>query len=289
MTAERAEQFRPIVAAALAEDGAANDITTLSTIPPEAKALADIVLRSGGVVAGLAIAALTFAVVDPSVVFKAAAHDGEAEPPATMLARVQGPARSLLGAERVALNLLGRLCGIATLTRAFVDAVRDLPVRICDTRKTTPGLRALERYAVRAGGGYNHRFNLSDAVLIKDNHLVAAGTVAGAVAAARAQAPAGTIVEVECDSIEHVRAALAASVDAVLLDNMTLDDLRQAAGIAHGHAVVEASGGVTLDNAREVASTGVDVISVGALTHSARCADVALDFATQAATASGRE
>jgi nicotinate-nucleotide pyrophosphorylase (carboxylating) len=289
MTAERAEQFRPIVAAALSEDGASSDITSLSTIPLETRALADVVLRSGGVVAGLAIAALAFAAVDPSVVFQAAAHDGEAAPPATLLARVQGPARSLLGAERVALNLLGRLCGIATLTRAFVDAVRGLPVRICDTRKTTPGLRALERYAVRAGGGYNHRFSLSDAVLIKDNHLVAAGSVAVAVAAARAHAPAGTIIEVECDSIEQVRAALTASVDAVLLDNMTLDDMRRAAGIAHGRAVVEASGGVTLDNVREIASTGVDVISVGALTHSARCADVALDFATQAATASGRE
>lgn len=289
MTARIAEQFRPLVSAALTEDAAANDITTLATIAPGTMASADIVLRSGGVVAGLAIAELTFATVDQRIGFAAIAQDGESQRPATVVARVEGPVRGLLGAERVALNLFGRLCGIATLTRAFVDAVKGLPVRICDTRKTTPGLRALERYAVRAGGGHNHRFDLSDAVLIKDNHLSAARSIAIAVAAARMHAPQDAIVEVECDSLEQVRAALDASVDAVLLDNMALDDLRQAVRLAHGRAVVEASGGVTLGTVREIARTGVDVISVGALTHSARSADVALDFTTQAAATSGPE
>ncbi len=278
LTLQGAAQHRATVVAALAEDAADADVTSLSTIDPRTHAIADIVYRSGGVVAGLPIARLTFASVDPQINFEARAADGDLVAAGTALARVSGPARSVLAGERVALNFLGRMCGVATLTHAFVEAVRPLHVRICDTRKTTPGLRALERYAVRAGGGSNHRFNLSDAVLIKDNHLVAAGSVAKAVAAARANAPADLIVEVECDSLEQVKAALDAGADAVLLDNMAPPQLREAVALARGRAISEASGGVTIDNVREIAQTGVDVISVGALTHSAPCADVALDF-----------
>lgn len=280
MTPSEAVQFQTVIGAALSEDGAFCDVTSESTVSPVARANADVVLRSHAVIAGLQIAALTFHSVDPRASFDALVHDG-AVVDVQAIAKVAGLSRSLLAAERVALNFLGRLSGIATLTKMFVDAVRDLPVRICDTRKTTPGLRALERYAVRAGGGYNHRFNLSDAVLIKDNHLVAAGSVALAIEQARSLAPSGTIVEIECESLTQVEESLSVGVDAILLDNMSLALLRQAVAVAHGKAALEASGGVTLANVRDVALTGVDIISVGALTHSAPCADVALDFAPE--------
>jgi nicotinate-nucleotide pyrophosphorylase (carboxylating) len=278
LTLEQSAQFRPIVEDALAEDGASADVTSASTIAADATAVADIVFRSGGVIAGLPVAALVFATVDPRIRFDANAGDGDLVQPGTAVARVTGTARSVLAGERVALNFLGRLSGIATLTRAFVDAVSGLPVRICDTRKTTPRLRALERYGVRAGGGYNHRFNLSDAVLIKDNHLAAAGSVAKAVAAARANAPPSLIVEVECESLEQVQAAVESGVDAVLLDNMAPEKLRLATSVAKGRAVTEASGGIALENVRTVAETGVDVISVGALTQNTISAAVALDI-----------
>jgi nicotinate-nucleotide pyrophosphorylase (carboxylating) len=278
LTLEGAAQHRATVVAALAEDAVHADVTSSSTIGATQTAVAEMAFRSGGVVAGLSIAALAFTIVDPAIRFDAAATDGQRVHAGISIATISGPARSLLAGERVALNFIGRLSGIATLTRAFVDAIVGLPARICDTRKTTPGLRALERYAVRAGGGYNHRFSLSDAVLIKDNHLVAAGSVTEAVAAARANAPADLIVEVECDSLEQVKAALDAGADAVLLDNMAPTRLREAVTLARGRAVTEASGGVNVGNVREIAQTGVDVISVGALTHSAPCADIALDF-----------
>jgi nicotinate-nucleotide pyrophosphorylase (carboxylating) len=278
LTLEGAAQHRATVVAALAEDAVHADVTSSSTIGATQTAVAEMAFRSGGVVAGLSIAALAFTIVDPAIRFDAAATDGQRVHAGISIATISGPARSLLAGERVALNFIGRLSGIATLTRAFVDAIVGLPARICDTRKTTPGLRALERYAVRAGGGYNHRFSLSDAVLIKDNHLVAAGSVTEAVAAARANAPADLIVEVECDSLEQVKAALDAGADAVLLDNMAPARLREAVTLARGRAVTEASGGVNIGNVREIAQTGVDVISVGALTHSAPCADIALDF-----------
>ncbi len=277
MTASEAIKFQSIVAAALSEDGALQDVTSEATVSPDAHANADVVVRAPAVVAGVQIAALAFRSIDDRVSFKALVEDGVATD-AQAIASVTGSARSLLAAERVALNFLGRLSGIATLTRKFVDAVRDLPVRICDTRKTTPGLRALERYAVRAGGGYNHRFNLSDAILIKDNHLVAAGSVVKAIDLARADAPPNTIVEVECESAAQVEEALQVGVDAILLDNMPLSEMRRAVKMAHGKAALEASGGMTLANVRDVALTGVDVISIGALTHSAPSADVALDF-----------
>jgi nicotinate-nucleotide pyrophosphorylase (carboxylating) len=278
MTLEQAEQFRAIVTAALAEDGAGADVTSMAIIAADAVASAALVIRRGGVLAGLAIAALAFAIVDPKTRVDARAADGEFVQPGREVARVTGPARGVLASERVALNFVGHLSGIATLTRAFVDAVSGTNARICDTRKTTPGLRALERYAVRCGGGFNHRFNLSDAVLIKDNHIAVAGSVAQAVARARAQAAPDLIIEVECESLEEVQAALECGVDAVLLDNMAPDQLRAAVAITRGRAVTEASGGITLDNAREVAQTGVDVVSIGALTHGAPSADVALDF-----------
>jgi len=279
MTPAQAEQFRATIAAALAEDGAGADVTSTSTIAADAVANAGLVFRRAGVVAGLPIAALAFTIVDPTIRFDVRISDGDLVPAGAIVARVSGPARGVLAAERVALNFVGRLSGIATLTRAFVEAVRGATTRVCDTRKTTPGLRVLERYAVRAGGGYNHRLNLSDAVLIKDNHIVAAGSVAKAVAGARVKADPNLIVEVECESVDQVRAAVDCHVDAVLLDNMTPDQLRAAVAIARGLAVSEASGGITLENIREVAQSGVDVISVGALTHSAPSADVALDFA----------
>ncbi len=278
LTLEGAAQYRAAVVAALAEDAANADVTSASIIGANETAIAEMVFRSGGVVAGLSLAALTFSIVDPAIRCDAAATDGDRVHAGSSIATISGAARGLLAGERVALNFAGRLSGIATLTRAFVDAVQGFPVRICDTRKTTPGLRAFERYAVRAGGGYNHRFNLSDAVLIKDNHLVAAGSVAKAVAAARANAPADFIIEVECDSLEQVKASLDAGADAVLLDNMALPKLREAVALARGRAVTEASGGINIGNVREIAQAGVDVISVGALTHSAPCADIALDF-----------
>lgn len=277
MTASGSVQFQSLVTAALAEDGALQDVTSEVTVPLEANASAHVLVRARAVVAGLQIAALAFRSIDAGVSFKALVDDGAALD-AQAIAGVAGAARSLLAAERVALNFLGRMSGIATLTKKFVDAVRDLPVRICDTRKTTPGLRALERYAVRAGGGYNHRFNLSDAILVKDNHLVAAGSLVKAIEQARARAAAGTIVEIECESLAQVEEALALGVDAILLDNMPLSEMRQAVEMAHGKAVLEASGGVTLATVHDVALTGVDIISVGALTHSAPSADVALDF-----------
>jgi nicotinate-nucleotide pyrophosphorylase (carboxylating) len=277
LTPQQASQFSSLVSAALSEDGAGSDITSAVIIGKDVPAAAVLALRSRAVVAGLEIAALAFHLIDYQTRFAQTVRDGELLEP-RVLARINGGARSLLAAERVALNFLGHLSGIATLTRAFVDRVCDLPVRICDTRKTTPGLRALERYAVRAGGGYNHRFNLSDAALIKDNHLAMAGSVARAVELARTKVPEGTIVEVECESMEQVEEALRSRADAILLDNMSVDQLRRAAAAAHGKAVLEASGGVTLANVREVALSGVDVISVGALTHSAPSADVALDF-----------
>jgi len=277
LTATSALAFRGLIDAALEEDKARNDVTTAATIDPAAAAEANLVMRSQGVVAGLAIAGLAFTTLDATVTFTPTVTDGELVGAGTWVASVSGRARSLLGAERVALNYLGRLCGIATLTHAYVEAVRGLPARICDTRKTTPGLRALERYAVRAGGGYNHRFDLSDAVLIKDNHLATAHSVAAAVTAAREHA-GGAAIEVECESPDDVRVAVDAGADAVLLDNMPLERMRESVQIVRGRAAVEASGGVTLHAVRAIAETGVDVISVGALTHSAPAADVALDF-----------
>ena len=278
LTKESVEVHRGVVLAALEEDAAANDVTTHSTIGSDAEAEAVLVFRSRGVLAGLQVAALAMRLVDSRVVANQTVADGSAVEGGAAVARLSGPARAMLSAERVALNFLGRLSGIATATRAYVDAVAGIPVRVCDTRKTTPGLRALERYAVRAGGGCNHRFDLSAAVLVKDNHIAAVGSVAEAVRRARAGSPAGTIVELECESVDAVRDAIAAGADAVLLDNMDLATMRAAVAVVKGRAVIEASGGVRLETIRAIAETGVEIISVGVLTHGAVWSDVALDF-----------
>jgi nicotinate-nucleotide pyrophosphorylase (carboxylating) len=273
-----AAAFDALIDAALAEDVGAGDVTTLSTIGERLQSSGNIVMRSGGVVAGLAIAARVFQRYDDTIAIDLFAQDGALyERGGVTVARVFGKARSLLTAERVALNLLTHLSGIATMTRRYVDAVSGYGARITDTRKTLPGLRALERYAVRAGGGVNHRFDLSAAVLIKDNHLQAAGSVAAAIQSARAHG-AGKAVEVECDDLRQVREAVDAGADAILLDNMDEKTMREAVGIAKSKAVIEASGGMTLERSRSAAAAGVDVISVGALTHSAPALDFGLDF-----------
>ncbi len=267
------------VRAALAEDlGRAGDVTTQAIIPASAKARAAIVARDSGVVAGLAAARAAFALTDPEILFEAQATDGARVEPGTPIALVSGPARAILSAERVALNFLGRLSGVATLTARYVSAVAGTSARICDTRKTTPLLRAFEKYAVRCGGGVNHRFGLDDAVLIKDNHLAVAGGVIPALRAAKANVGHLVKVEIEVDTLDQLREVLDEGADAVLLDNMTLDDLGRAVALVGGRMICEASGGVTLSSVAEIAKTGVDLISVGALTHSAPAFDVGLDM-----------
>ncbi len=267
------------VRAALAEDmGRAGDVTTQATIPANAQAHAAVVARDSGVVAGLAAARAAFALTDRDILFEAQATDGDRIEPEALIALVSGSARAILSAERVALNFLGRLSGVATLTARYVDAVAGASARICDTRKTTPMLRAMEKYAVRCGGGVNHRFGLDDAVLIKDNHIAVAGGVAPALRAAKAHVGHLVKVEIEVDTLDQLREVLDEGADAVLLDNMTLDDLRSAVTLVAGRMICEASGGVTLANVAEIAKTGVDLISVGALTHSAPAFDVGLDI-----------
>jgi nicotinate-nucleotide pyrophosphorylase (carboxylating) len=229
------------------------------------------------VISGLACARLGVAELDPTATFRLLASDGDQVEAGAQLATVEGNARALLSAERTGLNLLGRLSGVATLTRAYVDAVSGTRARIADTRKTTPGLRALEKYAVRCGGGLNHRFGLDDAILIKDNHVAACGSVGEAVRRAKAYAGHLMKVEVEIDRLDQLDEALEHGPDVVMLDNFSLDDLRQAVRRASGRAVLEASGGVNLQTVRAIAETGVDVISVGALTHSVSVLDIGLD------------
>jgi nicotinate-nucleotide pyrophosphorylase (carboxylating) len=265
------------------------DATTTATVPASLTGRAAVVARAGGVVAGLPVAAAVFETVlgdaTPATVTLPAA-DGDRVAPGTAVLRVSGPVRGLLTAERTALNLLCHLSGVATATRAWVDAVDGTGAVIRDTRKTTPGLRALEKYAVRRGGGINHRMSLSDAALVKDNHVVAAGGAARAFAAVRATFP-GLPVEVECDTVAQVKDVIAAGADLVLLDNMDLDDLRAAVALARPAGVLlEASGGLTLRSARDVAATGVDYLAVGVLTHSAAALDLGLDLDLDLATAS---
>ena len=268
----------PLVRAALAEDlGRAGDVTSLACVPADARLRAVFATRQPGVVAGLACARLALLELDPTADFQGVAEDGARVGPGETLARVDANARAVLGAERVALNLLGRLSGVATLTRAYVDAAAGSGVAIVDTRKTTPGLRALEKYAVRCGGGVNHRFGLDDAILIKDNHIAACGSVGEAVRRARAAAGHLIKVEVEIDGLAQLEDALKYGPDVVMLDNFSLADLAEAVLRTAGRARLEASGGVTLETVRAIADTGVDVISVGALTHSARVLDIGLD------------
>jgi nicotinate-nucleotide pyrophosphorylase (carboxylating) len=267
------------VADALAEDlGLAGDVTTAATVPADARASAVVAARRPGVVAGLALAEAAFRALDTEVEFAPRVADGSTVAPGAVLARVEGAARALLTAERVALNFLGRLSGIATLTRRYVDAVAGTRATIVDTRKTTPGLRAFEKYAVRCGGGRNHRSGLFDAILIKDNHIAAAGGLAPAIERARAYAAHMIKIEVEVDTLVQLEEALRHPIDAVLLDNMSPAQLCEAVGIVAGRVLTEASGGVDLDTVRAIAETGVDLISVGALTHSAPVLDLGLDF-----------
>lgn len=267
------------VEAALAEDlGLAGDVTTDACIPADTRAKAVLATRRPGVIAGLAVAEAAFRHLDPNVTFTVEIPDGSIAKSNAVVARIEGKARALLTAERVALNFMGRMSGIATLTRAFVDAIAGTKAHIIDTRKTTPGLRAFEKYAVRAGGGMNHRVGLFDAVLIKDNHIVAAGGVANAIEAARARVGHMVKIEIEVDTLDQLREVLTHKVDAVLLDNMSPAQLKQAVGIVAGRVLTEASGGVTLDTVRAIAESGVDLISSGALTHSAPVLDLGLDF-----------
>jgi nicotinate-nucleotide pyrophosphorylase (carboxylating) len=271
-----------IIETALDEDLAWGDATTDALIPPAVSARADIAARAAGVVAGLPVAARVFATVDPDLEVAPLATDGERVVDGLPLLRVEGAARSILMAERVALNFLQRLSGVATLTARFVEAVEGTAARIVDTRKTTPGLRVLEKYAVRCGGGANHRMHLGDAVLVKDNHraVLAAGgrSLPEAVARLKAGLPPTMTVEVEVDTLEELEEVLQGGPDAVLLDNMSPNELRVAVLTIRGRAITEASGGVTLETVRTIAESGVDLVSIGALTHSAPALDVALDW-----------
>lgn len=270
---------RTLVAAALAEDlGLVGDVTTNATIPASATARAVIAARRAGVVSGVALAVAAFHEIDQRVGVRIARGDGQSVAPGDVIAEIAGPARAILTGERVALNFMGRMSGIATLTRRYVEAVAGTRARIVDTRKTTPGLRAVEKYAVRCGGGSNHRIGLFDAVLIKDNHIAAAGGVGAAIEAARRHAGHMVKIEVEVDTLEQLEIVLGHSVDAVLLDNMAPPMLRRAVQMIGGRALAEASGGVGLETVRAIAETGVDLVSVGALTHSAPVLDLGLDF-----------
>jgi nicotinate-nucleotide pyrophosphorylase (carboxylating) len=271
-------QFEDVIRRALVEDlGGAGDLTTDAIIPLRMRAEAEVVARENGRVAGLTAATYAFTLLDPAAKVEIRICDGEDAEAGATLALVSGRARALLSAERVALNVLGRLCGIATETRGIVRSLEGLKTRVVCTRKTTPGLRLLEKYAVRMGGGTNHRWGLDDAVLVKDNHRVVAGSITAAVARVRQAVGHMVKVAAEADTLADVKEAVAAEVDVVLLDNMPLEMLREAVALVDGRVVVEASGGITPETARSIAETGVDLISVGWLTHSAPALDVALD------------
>jgi nicotinate-nucleotide pyrophosphorylase (carboxylating) len=265
---------------ALAEDlGRAGDVTSIATVPADATARAVVVARAAGTIAGLSLVAATVRRLAPEAEIVAQVRDGAAITAATPLMRIAGPARALLAAERVALNFLGHLCGIASATAAYVQAVAHTDARICCTRKTTPGLRSLEKYAVRCGGGFNHRFGLDDAILIKDNHIAIAGGIAAVLDRAKAVVGHLVKVEIEVDTLAQLEEVLTAGgADAVLLDNMDVSTMRRAVGMVAGRLVTEASGGVTLATVAAIADTGVDYISSGALTHSAPNLDVAVDI-----------
>ncbi|QIG40271.1 carboxylating nicotinate-nucleotide diphosphorylase [Microbacterium sp. 4R-513] len=269
------------VAAALEEDAPWGDLTSEFLIPEDASARADLVAREGGVFSGGAVFEASFRLTDPRVEVQLVVEDGEWFEEGAVLAVVTGPARSVLTAERIGLNFVQRMSGIATLTGRYVAEVAHTKARIADTRKTTPGLRAFERHAVVNGGGHNHRFSLSDAVMAKDNHLAVLAqkhaSVTEALRAAKSRLPHTTHIEVEVDRLEQIEPVLAAGIGTIMLDNFSLDDLRRGVEVVAGRATVEASGGVSLDTVRAIAETGVDVISVGALTHSARALDLGLD------------
>ena len=274
--------IRSIVERALAEDLGPGDITTDSLIPPELRGAASIMAKAPGVIAGLEVALEVFRLADSSVQARILAPDGSDVTPGDVIAEMEGSVAGILKGERVALNFLQRLSGIATETSSYVRAVSNTRARIIDTRKTTPGLRELEKYAIRVGGGHNHRFNLADGVLIKDNHIAALRAqelnLRDIIERARANAPHTLRIEVEVETVEEAREALDARADIILLDNMPLDAMREVVALAEGRCLLEASGGVNLETVRAVAETGVDLISVGALTHSVRALDISLDM-----------
>ncbi|MCJ7484664.1 MAG: carboxylating nicotinate-nucleotide diphosphorylase [Candidatus Aminicenantes bacterium] len=271
-------EFDPIIEAAIREDMPEGDITSEGIIPADARSEAIFLAKEDGILAGLEIARRVFEKIDLAVEFTGKIQDGAAFRKSDILACVEGPSVAILKGERTALNFLQRLSGIATETRRFVDAVAGTKAKILDTRKTTPGLRLLEKYAVKMGGGTNHRLNLSDMVLIKDNHVRYVGSVVEAVRRARSTIRPGVRIEVEAADLSQVRDALAAGADMIMLDNMTLELMREAVALAAGRVPLEASGNMSLDRVRAVAETGVDFISVGALTHSARAVDISLNF-----------
>jgi len=266
---------------ALKEDKAWQDVTTAALVPPEQKERGVIIAREEGVLAGLPMAEAVFKAVDPSLQWRPLADEGSRLSPGQEIARIEGVLAAILRSERVALNYLTHLSGVATTTARLVAAIAGLPVGIRDTRKTTPGLRTLEKYAVRLGGGQNHRLNLADAVLIKDNHLAALSArglgIAESVRLTRQEAPAGMRVQIEVTTVDEARQALEAGAEELLLDNMPPQEMRRVVEMAQGRAVLEASGGITLESVRRVAETGVDYISVGAITHSARALDMSLE------------
>jgi nicotinate-nucleotide pyrophosphorylase (carboxylating) len=275
-------QVEEIIDRALAEDLGKGDVTTEALIRGDQRGTGFIVAKKEGILAGIKIAKQVFQRVDPELKVKILLEDGARIEPGSKVAKVSGSIASILKAERVALNFLQRLSGIASETNRYVQAVKSLPVCIMDTRKTTPGLRSLEKYAVRMGGGENHRMNLGDGILIKDNHMAALRSrglnINEIVAKARKNAPQRLSVEVEVGTVSEALEAVEAGVDIVMLDNMNLEDMRKAVKSIRGRALIEASGGITLDNVRAVAETGVDFISIGALTHSARALDISLEL-----------
>lgn len=275
---ETAYSIQDIIETALAEDIGSGDITTMAVVDRNAGGSAEIIAKEDIVVAGILIAEAVFKTIDAKIEFKALAEDGDTLRNGAAIARVSGRISAILTGERVALNFLQRLSGIATLTHRFVNNVKGFKVKILDTRKTTPGLRILEKYAVRMGSGFNHRFGLCDAVLIKDNHIAAVGSIVEAVFRAREHAPKDMLIEVEVKNLDEVKEAIIAGADVIMLDNMKPSVMKKAVEIIGKTALVEASGGVALNNIRAIATTGVDFISVGALTHSARAVDISLEM-----------
>lgn len=267
-----------LIKSALAEDIGTGDITTISCIPQDKQSRARLIAKESGIICGMDIFKRVFALIDDRITVFSLVQDGTMVEAGSVIAKVEGPACTILSGERVALNILQRMSGIATRTAKAVDQIKDTKAQITDTRKTTPGLRVIEKYAVRTGGGVNHRFSLADGVLVKDNHIRAAGGITPAVKAVRASAPHTLKVEVEVDSLKHIEEAIEAGADIIMLDNMSCEDMAEAVRIIDGRALVEASGNMGDRDLHAVAETGVDLISVGALTHSAKAMDISLRF-----------
>ena len=273
------DNIKTFISNALREDIGPGDLTTEALIQPDIEGKAELIAKEPLILAGIEVAREVFHQVNQDINFLGRHPDGEDLSSSTVIATISGPLRSLLTAERVALNLLQRLSGIATLTRQYVNGIEGTKARIVDTRKTTPGLRALEKYAVTIGGGKNHRFGLFDGILIKDNHIAAVGSLTEAVKRAREKVPHTLKIEVETENLDQVREAISAGAEIIMLDNMDIETMKEAVKLINGKALIEASGGINLNNVRQVAETGVDLISVGAITHSARSMDISMEIA----------